>query len=83
MLCGNSYIRDMYSTTQYFDAIGPVKESMPQGALKDLIQCMYFANDWDDTGWDTFHHSTKECPKDGTDQHLEKQGYLEDAYNKR
>ena len=37
MLCGNRSIQPMYSTTEYFDAVGPVKENMPQDSLKDLI----------------------------------------------
>ena len=50
MLCGNTSIRNMYLTTEYSDAVGPVKDSMPQNALKDLIWCMYFADDWNETG---------------------------------
>ena len=56
---------------------------MPQGTLKGLIWCMYFADDWDDTGWDAFLHSTKEAPKTGTAQHRKKYAQLEDAYNAR
>ena len=37
MLCANGSINHMYSTTEYFDSISPVKESVPQDALKDLI----------------------------------------------
>jgi len=37
MLCGNRSIRQMYSTTKYFDAVGPVEESMPEDAYKYLI----------------------------------------------
>mmetsp|Transcript_2847 Transcript_2847/g.5763 ORF Transcript_2847/g.5763 Transcript_2847/m.5763 type:complete len:366 (+) Transcript_2847:358-1455(+) len=44
---------------------------------------MHFSDDWDDNGWDSFLHSTKEGPKDGTAQHQKKHGQLEDAYNKR
>ena len=76
MLCGNRSIRDMYA---YFDADGPVKESMPQGALKDLIWGMHFSDDWDDTGLDEFLHSTKKAPKDGIAQHQKKRAQLEDA----
>ena len=50
----------MYSTTEYFDAVGPVKESMPLDAYTDLIRCMYFSDDWDedqegDDNWDTVY----------------------------
>ena len=37
MFCGNISIDQMYSTTEYFDTVGPVKESVPQDVLKDLI----------------------------------------------
>ena len=48
MLYGNISICNMYSTAEYFDAVGSVKESMPQDSLKDLIWYMYFTDDWDD-----------------------------------
>ena len=48
ILCGNIFVCDMYSTTEYFDAASPVKESMPQDTLKDLVWCMHFSDDWDD-----------------------------------
>ena len=57
--------------------------SMSQGALKDLIRCIHFDDDWDDTGWDAFLHSTKEAPKTRTAQHRKKYAQLEDAYNAR
>ena len=37
MLCDNIFICDMYSITECFDAVGPVKESMLQDALKDPV----------------------------------------------
>ena len=57
---------------------------MPQGALQDLIQCMHFADDWDDKRgeWDSFYMDKKEGLKDNTAQHRKKHGQLEDAYNK-
>ena len=55
LVCGNISICDMYSTTEYFDAVGPVKKSMPQVALKDLVCYMYFSDDWDnDRGGELF-----------------------------
>ena len=45
MLCGDKFVYDMYSTIEYFDAVHPVKESMPQDALNFLIQCMHFSDD--------------------------------------
>ena len=47
MLCGNRSIQDMHLTTEYFNAVGPVNKSTPQSALKNLIWCMHFADDWD------------------------------------
>ena len=74
MLCGNKSIPGMYSTTEYFDAVGLVKESMPQDALKDLVWCMHFADDWDDKRgvWESFYMDKKEVLKDGTAQHRKK-----------
>ena len=87
MLCGNRSIWSMmYSTTEYFDTVGPVKESMPQDGLQDLIRCMYFADDWNDDredGWDTFYMDKKEGLKAGTAQHWMKFSIREDAYNAR
>ena len=75
----------MYSTTESFDTVDLVEESMPQDALKDLIWCMYFADNWDDKmgEWDSFYIDTKESSKDGTAQHQKKDGQLGDANNKR
>ena len=72
MLCGNRSINQMYSTTKYFDAVGPVKESKSQHLFKDLIQCMYFSDDWDDEAedrWDEYHTKDKEGLKARTAQH--------------
>ena len=38
----------MYSATEHFDAVDPVKEGMPQVVLQDLIRYIYFSKDWDD-----------------------------------
>ena len=42
MLCDNRSIRDMYSTTEYFDAVGPVNESMPPRFIErpDLMHAL-------------------------------------------
>ena len=55
---------------------------MPQDALKNLIQCMYFSDGRDDERedcWDAFYLDKKEGPKAGTVQHQNKLGCLEDA----
>ena len=62
ILCGNRSINQMYSTAEYFDAVGPMKESVPQDELKDPICCMHFSDDWDDVPTDLH---TKEALKDG------------------
>ena len=73
----------MYSTTEYFDAVGPVKESMPQDAYKDLLRCMHFSDDWeedeDGDDWDTLYADTKSAPDPGTAIHRRKFAQLEDA----
>ena len=58
---------------------------MLQGALKNLIWCMPFADDWDDEKgkWDSFYIDKKDGPKDSTAQHWKKYAQLEDAYNTR
>ena len=48
MLCGNISILQMHSASEYFDTVGPVKESMPQYTFKGLLECMYFSDDWDE-----------------------------------
>ena len=60
----------------------PVKESVPQDAMKDLIRCMHFSDNWDD---DTTvpDLDTKGVLKDGTTQHQKKYAVLEDSYNAR
>ena len=69
MLCGSRSINQKYSTTEYFDYIGLVKESFSQDVLKDPILCMHFSgDDKDDSRWDSFH-MTKEALKSGTVQH--------------
>ena len=75
----------MYSLTEYFDAVGPVKEIMPQSELQDLIRYMHFADDRDDERgvWESFYMDKKEVPKDGAAQHQKKHAQLEDAYNAR
>ena len=75
----------MHSTTEYFDAVGPVKESMLHDALKDLIWWMYFADNWynERGAWESFYMDKKEVPNDGTAQHHKKHAQLEDAYNLR
>ena len=85
MLCANRSIRSMYSTTEYFDSVGPVKESMSQDASKDLIRCIHFTDDWDDERglWESFYMDKKEVLKDCTAQHRKKHAQLEGAYNKR
>ena len=62
MLSGNISIDKMYSIRKLFDAIGPVKECLPQDAFKDLHQCMHFVDNWEqdtDREWDEFYSDSK------------------------
>ncbi|KAL7517840.1 hypothetical protein ACHAWF_000163, partial [Thalassiosira exigua] len=43
-LSGNNSIEDIWSERHSFKACGPIKESMPQDAFKDLCRCMHFAD---------------------------------------
>ena len=45
ILCGKRSIRATHSTIEYFDAVGPVKERMPQHTLQDLFWCTHVADD--------------------------------------
>ena len=58
LLRDSTSIDKMYSTKEYFDAVGLVKESMPQDSFKDLRWCMHFSDDWDDEmedWWDAYY----------------------------
>ena len=35
------------STQESLDEIGPVKESIPKDAFRDLYRCLHFTDDWD------------------------------------
>ena len=85
MLSGNPSIDDMWSTRCAFKAVGPVKESMPQDAMKDLCRCMHFADDWeeDDERWNELYDADKEAAPEDMARHRRKFGVLEDAYNKQ
>ena len=74
----------MYAIQQH--SVGPVKDSMSQDSLKDLLRCMHFSDDWDnDRGfdWDSFYADEKEDLKPGTAEHWKTFSQIEDAYNAR
>lgn len=85
-LYGNRSVEQIWSTREVFDAVEPIKVSMPQDAWKDLARCMHFADDWeeDDDRWTADNYPAEKCaPSSDTAQHRKKHGILEDAYNKR
>ena len=76
----------MWSTRRVLDAIGPVKNCMPQDAFRDLLRCLHFADDWElaeDGGWDTIYSDVKVEPEDGTAKHRKEFSIIGDAYNRR
>ena len=44
-ITGTKAIADMWSTRCPIKANGLVEENMPQGAFKDLVSCLHFADD--------------------------------------
>jgi hypothetical protein len=45
-------IDNCWSTHESLDAVGTAKESMPSDAFYDMMQCMHFADDWEDEAGD-------------------------------
>ncbi len=85
-LCGNRSVEQIWSTREVFDAVEPIKLSMPQDAWKDMARCMHFADDWedDDDQWNADNYPAEKCaPSPNTAKHRKKHGMLEDAHNKR
>ena len=76
----------MFSTREIFDAVEPVKNSMPQSAMEDLSRCLHFADDWEDAEdeeWEQKYNDIKEEAVDTTARHRKKFSMVEDAYNRR
>ena len=75
MICreisGNRSIDDLFSTRWAFFASGPIKESMPQDALKDLLRCMHFADNWEESNkeWTAKYANEQAAPAEGTAKH--------------
>ena len=84
-LSGNCLINHLFSTRWAFFANGPIKESMPQDALKDLLRCMHFADDWEesDKEWAVTYADERAAPAEGTAKHRRKFAKIEDAFNRR
>ena len=86
MLAGNPSTKQMFSTRHIFDAVEPVKKSMTLDALKDMIRCLHFSDDWEDgrdEEWDVKYTDTKMEPTESTATHQKKFSILEDAYNRK
>ena len=45
-------INSSWSTRDPTEAIGPLKESMPHDAFRDMYHCMHFADDFDEESLD-------------------------------
>ena len=86
MLSGYPSNNQMFSTREIFDAVEPVKNSMPQSAMEDLSRCLHFADDWEDAEdeeWEQKYNDIKEEAVDTTARHRKKFSMVEDAYNRR
>ena len=86
ILSGNPSNNQMFSTREIFDAVEPVKNSMPQSAMEDLSRCLHFADDWEDEEdeeWEQKYGDIKEEAVDTTARHRKKFSMVEDAYNRR
>ena len=61
MLTRKISIDDIWSTRHAFSANGPIKESMPRDAFKDLLWCLHFADYWeeDDERWNEVYEHKK------------------------
>ncbi len=79
-------IDDCWSTCELLDAVGTAKESMPCVAFYDMMQCMHFADDWEDEDgdeWeDTYGDMNINSPADVA-HHCCKFAIIEDAFNAR
>ena len=69
MFSGGKSVVQMYDSREWFNAVAPVQESMPQDALKDLMRCLHYADDWDDENWDEVYHDIKQESGDDNAKH--------------
>ena len=85
MLKGFPSIDKTWSTRESLDAIGTVKESMPQDAFKDLYRCLHFDDDWEEdegVDWGDIFTDEQVTSPDAA-KHRRKFANAEDAFNAR
>ena len=74
-----------WSTRESLDAIGTVKESIPNNAFRDLYLCLHFTDDWyeeEGVEWDDIYLDEKHTSPELA--HLRRIfGDVEDAFNNR
>ena len=83
MFSGGKSVDQMYDTREWFNAVAPVQASMPVSALKDMMRCLHYVDDWDDDDWDEVYDDIKQESGDNTAKHRKKFSMVEDAYNRR
>ena len=66
MFSGFPSVEETWYKQDSLDAIGAVKESLPQYAFRDMYQCMQFLDDWDEeeednnnVEWDRVYNDAK------------------------
>ena len=79
---GNKSIEDIWLTRSVHKAKGTIKESTKKYVIKDICQCMHFADDQEEEyeGWDEKYEDVRESIAQGTANHQRKFGMIEDGY---
>ena len=86
MMLGYPSIEDSWSTRNASKAVSVAKETMTQGAYKDMHRCMHFTNNWEECDgieWSDKYLNKKVVAPDGVAHHRQKFCILKDAFNKR
>jgi hypothetical protein len=87
MLRGFPSMMDTWSTRESLDAVGAVKDSMPQDAYREMHRCMHFSDDWEDadgdSDWESLYSDQRFGPSRDVAKHRQKFEHIEDAFNKR
>jgi hypothetical protein len=56
MFMGNRSMDQIFCSREFFDAVPPIQEAMPNNALEDLTVCLHYSDDWECTdNWDDIY----------------------------
>ena len=86
MLRGFPSIEETWSTRESLDAVGSVKDCMPQDAFKDIHRCMHFSDDWEleeDETWEDIYPDAQHEPSSDVAKHRRKFEHIEHGFNER